>query len=202
MPNSIPETKEKDVLDVVKRMAQIAEMREPETAGHRERVRKYCYLLGIGIGLPQADAALIANASLLHDIGKATLPDELLMKTDNLTPIEWENMKRHASQGAELLRGSESQILQVAERIASTHHERWDGSGYPCGLRGEEIPLAGRICAVADVFDALTTRRPYKPEVTFDEAVRLIDEASGVLFDPRVVKAFVQSSIELRRDMR
>lgn len=202
MLNTIPEVKDKEVLDVVKRMAQIAEMREPETAGHRERVRKYCYAIGITMGLPQSDAALIANASLLHDIGKASLPDSLLMKSDNLTPTEWDMMKRHASLGADILKGSDSPMLQIAERIASTHHERWDGSGYPCGLRGEEIPLAGRICAVADVFDALTTRRAYKNQVSFDEAVKLIGEASGILFDPKVVNAFLQCSSELRRNFR
>jgi putative two-component system response regulator len=122
-----------------------------------------------------------------------------MSRSDNLTAIEWGYVKRHPLIGAELLKGSESVVLQVGEVIALTHHERWDGTGYPQGLKGEEIPMGGRICALADVFDALTTKRSYKPEVNVEDAIELIQDASNQLFDPQLVSIFVQNIEEIKK---
>ncbi len=193
------DVKDKEMLDIVRRLAAMAEENGDDALYHRERVRAYCAILARGIGLSPADTDLIAYASLLHDVGKSRLPDELVTKTGNLNPYEWDMMKRHTGYGAELLNGSPSRLLQAAEIIALTHHERWDGSGYPQGLRGEEIPLSGRIVALADVFDALTTRRSYKQEVSVESAVQLIKESSGTLFDPKLVDVFLQNCDEIIR---
>ncbi len=126
----------------------------------------------------------------LHDVGKIGAPDTILLKPARLTVDEFEQIKRHVSIGAEILAGGTSSLLQTAERIALTHHERWDGTGYPAGTRGEEIPLAGRIVAVADVFDALTTRRPYKEAWPTAQAVDEIVHGAGTQFDPAVIEVF------------
>ncbi len=193
------EVKDKEVLDFVRRMANMAEYREPETVYHRERVRTYCLLIANSLGLSVPDAEIIANASVLHDVGKVGLPDELIQKTGDLTPYEWEVMKRHTTIGASVLNGSTSAILQAGEIIALNHHERWDGSGYPNQLKGEAIPMSARICSVADVFDALTSRRAYKQALPLEDAFRLIRDASGTLFDPLIVKAFLENKAEVSR---
>jgi putative two-component system response regulator len=123
----------------------------------------------------------------MHDIGKVGVPDSILHKAGPLEPGEWETMRRHTTIGAEILTGSRSPVVRMAEEIALTHHERWDGSGYPRGLRGEEIPLVGRICAVSDVFDALVSSRPYKPAWPIDEALAELERRAGTLFDPTLV---------------
>jgi putative two-component system response regulator len=193
------EIKDKELIDSIRRMAQMAEYREPETTSHRERIREYCYVLGICIGLSAYDAEVISFACMLHDIGKVGLPESLIMKAGDLTSYEWEQMKKHTTIGAEILRGSPSVILQTGEVVALTHHERWDGSGYPNALRGEDIPLSGRICALADVFDALTTKRLYKQEVSVDNAFRLIKDAGGQLFDPKLVEVFLQNREDIQK---
>ena len=132
----------------------------------------------------------ILYAAPMHDVGKIGIPDRILLKTGRLDEEEWEVMKKHTVIGAEILRGSDAEFIHRAEVIALTHHEEWDGSGYPRGLQGTEIPLAGRIVAIADVFDALTSKRPYKTPHSVDESLSTIMEKSGTHFDPDVVDAF------------
>lgn len=181
---------QKELLDAAMRMAVIAEYREGNNTNHLERMRGYAQALARGLGLNNKEQQIIAAACQLHDIGKVGIPEALLLKTGDFTAKEWEVIKRHTVVGADLLKGSVSPFLQAGESVALTHHERWDGSGYPGGLRGEDIPLGGRICAVADVFDALTTPRLYKKEISVDDARRLIVDAGGTLFDPKVVEVF------------
>lgn len=187
----------REILDIVRRMAALAEFREPGIHHHLERIRGYCYVLARGLDFAVQDAEVISYASQLHDIGEIGIPDTLLLKAGKLTPYEMEQIKRHPIIGAEILRGSPSLILQMAETIVLTHHERWDGSGYPYGIKGEAIPVPGRICSLADIFDALTTRRPYKNEIPVAEAYELILDNSGVLFDPVLVQAFSENFDEI-----
>ncbi|NJD59196.1 MAG: HD domain-containing protein, partial [Anaerolineae bacterium] len=157
---------------------------------HLERIKGYVQVLGRGIGLTQSEYQLIATACQLHDIGKVGLPESLLLQQGQYSETELQKIKRHTIIGAELLSNSTSPLLQAAETIALNHHERWDGSGYPQGISGEEIPLSARMCALADVFDALTTPRPYKKEISPEDASRLISGAGGSLFDPQLVEVF------------
>lgn len=180
----------KELLDAVWRMAYIAEYREGGNLTHLERIKGYVQLLGRGLGLTQSEIQVISTACQLHDIGKVGLPETLLLQQGQYTEAELKKIKQHTTIGAEILRNSNSALLQAAETIALNHHERWDGSGYPNGLSGEEIPLSARLCALADVFDALTTPRPYKKEISVEDALRLIVGASGSLFDPQVVQVF------------
>jgi len=184
------EIQNKELLDAIQRMAIMAEYREKDIEKHLERIKGYCLILARGCGFSNQEAESIAYASMLHDIGEVGIEESILQKSGKLTPYELGLIKRHPEFGAEILHGSPSTILQTAEIIASTHHERWDGSGYPNGLKGDEIPIIGRICAVADVFDALTTYRPYKEEVPVEEALSLIVDAGGQLFDPELVGLF------------
>jgi putative two-component system response regulator len=193
------DSSQKELLDAVWRMANIAEYREGSNVNHLERIRGYCLVLARGMGCSNKEAQIISTASQLHDIGKVGLPESLLLKTDGLKPFEMELIQKHTIVGSEILKGSPSPILQMGECITLTHHERWDGSGYPNGLKGDEIPLAGRICALADVFDALTTPRTYKAEVSVEEALRLIKKASRTLFDPQVVKTFEDEFNEITK---
>lgn len=190
MFKSFFEFNQQDLQDHIILTAYIAEIKEWDNRTHLERVRRYTYLLASEYGLDPNEARLFSIAAQLHDIGKINIPDSILEKTNNLEPHEWEIAERHTIEGARLLQGSNSIILQTAEIIALTHHERWDGSGYPRGLVGEAIPLSGRICALADVFDALTTRRPYKKEIKPIEALNLIKESTDTLFDPKLVNLF------------
>jgi putative two-component system response regulator len=190
MFRNILDTNLQDIQDHILLAAHIAEIKEWDNRSHLERIRRYVYLLANGLGLSQGEARLFSIASQLHDIGKITIPDSILKKTDNLEPHEWKVAEIHTIEGARLLRGSASVFLQTGEMIALTHHERWDGSGYPNGISGEEIPISGRITALMDVFDALTTKRPYKKKVSTDEAYKMIVESSGVLFDPDIVEVF------------
>ncbi len=180
----------RELLDAVWRLAYIAEYREGNNLNHLERIKGYVQVLGHGIGLTQSEYQLIATACQLHDIGKVGLPEELLLQQGQYSDKEMQKIKRHTTIGAEILANSTSPVLQAAEAIALNHHERWDGSGYPHGLREEEIPLSARMCALADVFDALTTPRPYKKEISPEDASRLIIGASGSLFDPQLVEIF------------
>lgn len=189
----------KELLDAALRMAVIAEYREGNNTNHLERIRGYAQALARGLGLTNREVQVIATACQLHDVGKVGIPEALVLKTGDYAPKEWEVIKRHTIIGADLLKGSVSPILQAAETVCLTHHERWDGSGYPNRLRGEEIPLSGRICAVADVFDALTTPRLYKKEISVEDARRLIVDAGGNLFDPKVVNVFDEVFDEILR---
>jgi putative two-component system response regulator len=177
-------------LEVLQRLALAAEYRDDDTGEHTVRVAHTSARLAEALGMSSAEVGEVALAAPLHDIGKIALPDSILLKPGALTRDEYEQMKRHVQVGADILAGSSSALLQMAEQIASSHHERWDGMGYLQGLRGEEIPLVGRIVAVADVFDALTHRRPYKAPWPLERAVAEVLASAGTHFDPDVVGAF------------
>jgi PAS domain S-box-containing protein/putative nucleotidyltransferase with HDIG domain len=176
--------------ETLRRLALAAEYRDDETFEHTERIRRSAALLATALGLSDAEVELIRDAAPLHDIGKLGVSDTVLLKPGKLTPEELEHMRQHAETGATILSGSSSDVLGLAEQIAQSHHEWWNGTGYPAGLRGDEIPLCARIVAVADVFDALTHKRPYKQAWPVEEAVAEIRRLRGVQFDPQVVDAF------------
>jgi putative two-component system response regulator len=179
-------------LQVVQRLGKAAEYRDEETGNHILRMSHTCALLAHTIGWSEDGCDLILNASPMHDIGKIGIPDAIMLKPGKFEPHEWEIMKTHAAIGAKLLDGDDSILMNMAREIALTHHEKWDGSGYPNGLAGEAIPQAGRIAALADVFDALTSVRPYKKAWTVEAAVDLIKENRGKHFDPELVEVFLQ----------
>jgi putative two-component system response regulator len=178
-------------LQVVQRLGRAAEYRDNETGLHIIRMSNTSALLAREAGLETSRCELLLNASPMHDIGKIGIPDEILLKPGKLEPHEWQVMKTHTLIGADLLAGDESDLMMMAHDIALTHHEKWDGNGYPHGLRGEEIPLVGRIVALADVFDALTSKRPYKPAWPVERAVALIREQAGKHFDPELAGLFL-----------
>ena len=173
------------------RMSRAAEFRDPETGAHIQRMANYSRLIAERLGLSQADQQLILQAAPMHDVGKIGIPDFILLKPAALNPEELAVMKTHSALGFELLKGSESIVLQAAASIAVSHHEKFDGSGYPYGTKGENIPLFGRIVAVADVFDALTSERPYKKPWPADRAREYLSEGRGMHFDPACVVAFL-----------
>ncbi len=177
--------------EAVFRLARAAEFRDPETGAHIQRMAHYSRLIAAGIGLDAGQQELILEAAPMHDVGKLGTPDLILLKPGKLTPEEFAVMKQHATIGWEILRDSAAPSLRVAAEIAYTHHEKFDGSGYPRSLKGEDIPLFGRIVAIADVFDALTSARPYKPAWDFDRAWDFIRENCGTHFDPRCADAFL-----------
>jgi len=178
--------------ETVVRLAKAAEYRDPETGAHIVRMANYSLLIARNLGLPEDVRDMIFQAAPMHDLGKLGTPDHILLKPGRLTPEEMEVMKRHARDGYEILKGSSSPMLQMAARIALAHHEKYDGSGYPDSVKGEGIPLEGRIVAIADVFDALTSERPYKKAWEVEQAVALLKEGSGSHFDPVCVDAFFQ----------
>ena len=173
------------------KLCEAVEMRSKETGQHIRRMAAYSRLLATLAGLPPVQIELIEAAAPLHDIGKVAIPDSILNKPGRLEPEEFEVMKRHALHGHELLSHSSSAMLRLGARIALTHHERWDGRGYPDGLAGEAIPIEGRIVSLADVFDALMSRRVYKPAFPFDRTVAIIEEGAGTQFDPALVRLFL-----------
>ena len=177
-------------LEVIRRLGRAAEYRDNETGLHIVRMSVASAALGRAIGLSPAECDLILNAAPMHDIGKIGIPDRILLKPGPLDADEWVLMKRHPAIGAELLSGSTSELMQMAETIAHCHHEKWDGSGYPRGLAGEAIPLAARIVAVCDVFDALLSKRPYKKAWTVDQALEELDRRAGSHLDPILVVKF------------
>jgi putative two-component system response regulator len=184
-------------LQVVQRLGKAAEYRDEETGNHILRMSHICALLAKEIGWDEAQCDLILNASPMHDIGKIGIPDNILLKPGSFEPHEWEIMKTHAAIGARLLDGDDSELIRMAREIALHHHEKWDGSGYPNGLSGEAIPMAGRIAALADVFDALTSSRPYKKAWTMEAATDFIRDNAGSHFDPAVVACFLDSLSEI-----
>jgi putative two-component system response regulator len=168
------------------------EYRDWETGGHIERMATYSRLIAERLDLgPDLDSERIFKAAPLHDVGKIGVPDHILLKPSSLTQVEFQEMQRHAEIGYEILRDCKGEILRLGSIIALTHHERLDGSGYPRGLKGDDIPLVGRIVAVADVFDALTTSRPYKKAWGFDAGFANLREESGSLYDPQCVEVFL-----------
>jgi putative two-component system response regulator len=178
-------------VETLQRLAIAAEYRDDITGRHAERVGLVAFLLARELGIPEDEATLIRRAATLHDVGKIGVPDAILMKPGPLTAQEFRVMQRHTEIGGRILSGSRSPLLRVARRIALSHHERWDGTGYSGGRAGEDIPLVGRIVAVADVFDSLTHERPYKLALTVEDAVGMIHEARGTHFDPEVLDAFM-----------
>jgi putative two-component system response regulator len=177
--------------EAIQRLAQAVEFRDPATGAHLNRMSRTCELLAERSGMGAERAQLIRIASPMHDIGKIAVSDEILHKPGKLTPTDWDEMRKHPLIGAEILSGSESELLRLGGLIALTHHERWDGSGYPQGLAGEAIPVEGRIVALADVFDALTSERPYKPAFDIDHAVSLMRDERGRHFDPDYLDIFL-----------
>ncbi len=177
--------------EIIRRLVLTAECRDAATGAHVKRVAAFTIAIAEALGLTALEADEIAIASTMHDIGKIAVPDTILRKSSALTEHEREAMEQHTERGFRLLEGSSSRLLQLASQIALTHHERWDGTGYPRGLSGESIPLPGRIVAVADVFDALTSARVYKPGWTLERAREFLEEHAGSHFDPACVAAFL-----------
>jgi len=186
-------------LETIYRLARAAEFRDDDTGEHIVRIGHFSAAIAKQMGLTEHEAETIFYAAPMHDIGKIATPDAILQKPGKLDAEEWAIMKQHALQGAQILEGSESELLRMAEIIALTHHEKWDGSGYPQGLKGEAIPISGRITAIADVFDALTSKRPYKDPFPLEKAFTIIRESRGSHFDPAVVDAFFAIEDEILR---
>jgi response regulator RpfG family c-di-GMP phosphodiesterase len=171
-------------------LAGIAEYHDDDTYQHAQRVGIGASLIAQALELPEPFVTMIRDAAPLHDIGKVGISRRILLKPDRLTPAEWMHMMRHVEMGAKILDTAKSPVLRLASEIALTHHERWDGNGYLAGLSGEDIPISGRITALADVWDTLTHARPYKPAWDEERALAEIHGQSGIHFDPRVVEAF------------
>lgn len=179
-------------LEIIRRLGRAAEYKDNETGLHVIRMSHYSRLLGEALGLPKEETEILLHASPMHDIGKIGIPDALLRKAGALDAHEWQIMRQHPIMGAEIIGETKSALMIMAREIALTHHEKWDGSGYPYELKGEEIPLSGRIVALADVFDALTTKRPYKQAWSVHEALGLLERERGRHFDPQLVDIFLQ----------
>jgi putative two-component system response regulator len=188
-------------LEALERLAILGEFRDTDTGEHTARVGDMCAEIAGLLGQEPEWTERLRLAARLHDIGKVAIPDSILLKPGPLTPAEFEVMKTHTTVGARILSGSNSPLVRLAEEVALNHHERWDGTGYPNAIGGTDVPLSGRICAVADVFDALTSERVYKKAWSVPDAVRYIARAAGTQFDPRVVEAFVRIAEE-RFDVR
>ena len=179
-------------VEILERLARAGEYRDDMTGRHAQRVRLTSEAIARALDVPDDEVELIGRAALLHDLGKIGIPDAVLLKPGALDPDELETVRQHPLIGARLLENGRSRLVQMAEAVARTHHEHWDGSGYPAGLKGEEIPLAGRIVAAADVFDGLVHARPYKSAWTVPETVGELRSCAGTQFDPAVVAALEQ----------
>jgi len=179
--------------ELLDRLSRVAEIRDDPTGEHPARVGRLAGIIAQELLLPEEDIRLIMRAAPLHDLGKVALPDRVLLKEGAYTESERLQMQEHTTLGAGLLRGGDSSLIQMAEEIALNHHERWDGAGYPQGLRGEQIPLSARIVAVADAFDAMTHPRPHRAALTVAEALAELERESGAQFDPEVVAAFLRA---------
>lgn len=184
-------------LQVVHRLGRAAEYRDEETGLHIIRMSKMATVIAKEAGFDDKQCDLLLNAAPMHDIGKIGIPDHILLKPGKFEPEEWKIMQTHAQIGADILSGDDSKLMIMAHDIALTHHEKWNGKGYPNGLKGEDIPFVGRVTALADVFDALTSKRPYKEEWPIEKAVNLIKEESGEHFDPQLVEAFLAKLPEI-----
>ncbi|MBF0559506.1 MAG: response regulator [Nitrospirae bacterium] len=187
--------RENETLQVIGR---IAEMREAQSSNHTVRTGHYSKLITKGLGMDDKDQGLVFFSAQLHDVGKIGIPESILLKPAKLTTVEYEIIKNHTTIGYDILKDAESLYLKVAAIIAVSHHERFDGTGYPYGLSGKDIPVWGRIMGVADVFDVLTSRRPYKEPWSVEDSVKLILSERGTQFDPDVVDAFMSSIDEVK----
>jgi len=179
--------------DSIFRLAAAAEYKDKDTRNHLERMSHYSAILAEEMGMPHNWVQNIQLASPMHDIGKLGVPDAILKKPGKLEPPERQEIMKHPEYGAEILKNSDNELIQMSERVARSHHEKWDGTGYPLGLKGEQIPIEGRIVALADVFDALTSRRCYKPAFSMQETLHIIREGSGKHFDPKCVDTFFRA---------
>lgn len=184
-------------METVLRLSRAAEYRDESTGQHIVRMSHYSAAIARQYGMGEDRAKALLYSAPMHDVGKIGIPDHILMKPGKLTPEEMDCMKTHTLIGAKILAGSSAEVIQLAELVAISHHEKWDGSGYPHGIKGDTIPIYGRICAVADVFDALTTDRPYKKAFSVDDSIRMIREGRGSHFDPAVADAFFDSRAEI-----
>jgi len=180
-------------LEIVNRLGMAAEYRDNETGAHIIRMSEMCKALGVLYGMDKEQQELLLNASPMHDIGKISIPDAVLLKPGKLTADEWNIMTEHTTVGARLLDGHDSGLMCTARDIALTHHEKWNGKGYPAGLKGKEILLEGRIAAISDVFDSLTSRRPYKDPYPLDFAYKIIKDERGKQFDPELTDLFLNN---------
>jgi len=176
--------------EVIQCLGLAAEYKDNETGNHILRMSYFSKLLALAAGISKEESEAIFNAAPMHDIGKIGIPDRVLLKPGKLDAEEWKIMQSHVEIGAHILSGSNSLLMITAKEIALTHHERWDGAGYPNGLSGEDIPISGRICAICDVFDALTSERPYKEAWPIDKAMQLLRDEKGKQFDPELVSIF------------
>lgn len=183
-------------LETIYLLSRVSEFRDELTGGHINRVSAYSALLARNLGLTEQEVFNIRHSSVMHDIGKIAIPDSILLKPGKLNTAEWRIMQQHTIIGEKLLKGCRNTFVNLSAEIALTHHEKWDGTGYPYGLKREQIPLSGRIVALADVYDALISNRPYKAPFTAAQAEDIIRRNSGSHFDPAVVRAFWQSRDE------
>ncbi len=183
--------------EIVRRLGRAAEYRDNETGLHVIRMSKVSHVIAMACGMAPAHAELLLNAAPMHDVGKIGIPDHILLKPGKLLGEEWEIMKTHAKIGAEIIGDHDSDLLKMARIVALTHHEKWDGSGYPNGLSAAAIPLEGRIVSIADVFDALTSERPYKQAWTVTDALTYMQAQSGVSFDPELLEVFLSRMPEV-----
>ena len=184
-------------LEIIYRLAKAAEFKDEYTGFHIQKIGFYSTKIAEHLGLSKEQVELIKYSSPLHDIGKLRIPDHILLKPGPLTKDEWEIMKTHTIMGAKILEGSKIKYLKAAEKIALLHHEKWDGTGYPYGLKGKKIPLFARIVSIADVFDALTSDRPYRKAFSVEEAFEIIKNESGKHFDPELVEIFLKIKDEI-----
>ncbi|MBU0730938.1 MAG: HD domain-containing protein [Proteobacteria bacterium] len=189
----------KSQLEILSRLARAAEFRDSSTGDHITKMSRYCSVLGQAAGLRKNVNHLLFHAAPMHDVGKIGITDSILLKSGSLDPIEFEQMKTHCTIGAKLLSGQNSNLFRVARSIALSHHERWDGTGYPHGLKRDTIPMAGRLAAVCDVFDALTSKRPYKQAWSFNKAVAELHKQKGSHFDPMLVDLFIHNLPAIKR---
>ncbi|MDC3190728.1 two-component system response regulator [Pseudoalteromonas elyakovii] len=188
-------------IDLIQRLGRAAEYKDTDTGEHIARMSRYSKVLALAYGMSEYEAEQLKQAAPMHDVGKIGIPDSVLLKPGRLNENEYEHMKQHALIGAKILENSTSPLLQLAHKLALEHHEKWDGTGYPYGLKGEEISIEGRIVTIADVFDALTSKRPYKKAWSVEEALDLLKDEAGKHFDPQLIDLFIgqiDSIIEIK----
>ncbi|MDQ6992597.1 MAG: two-component system response regulator [Mariprofundus sp.] len=184
-------------MEIIRRLGRAAEYKDNETGMHVIRMSLYTKILAIAAGLDHEQAELLLNAAPMHDVGKIGIADFILLKPGPLNNEEWAIMRKHPQFGAEIIGDNDSDVLRMAHIVALAHHEKWNGTGYPFGLKGEAIPLAARIVAIADVFDALTTERPYKKAWTVEDAIAILEKDAGSHFDPKLVPLFIKAMPEI-----